>query len=469
LSYIVLARRYRPQRFEEVVGQEHVTGTLTRAINQHRIAHAYLFGGPRGVGKTTVARILAKALNCKEGDTAEPCGVCESCVQITEGRSLDVLEIDAASNRGVDDVRNLRENIRFAPSTGRRRVVIVDEVHMFTKEAFNAFLKTLEEPPEHAVFILATTDVHQVPPTVLSRCQRFEFRRLDAAEVAMHLTLLSEKEGLALEPGAAAILARRSDGSLRDGLSLLDQMIAFSGKNVTEADVITALGLIRSDRFFEVTRMVRESDLANTFSFVASLMDTGADLSDFVRGLMEHLLLLLRVNVLKSAEGLALTPEERRMYEAEAPQFVEGDLLRMLKLTAETETSLRGSYNPRLRVEMLLQRLSRLDRTIELAQLLSTIETGKELPVQEKKTLTVEPDPVSTQPDPHPAPPKPARPAEPHRPPTNRNTYTTEPPRRNSDSPKPSGTLEQRMKALVAEHPDLQKLIDRFNIIPLAD
>lgn len=469
MSYIVLARRYRPQRFEEVVGQEHVTGTLTRAINQHRIAHAYLFGGPRGVGKTTVARILAKALNCKEGDTAEPCGVCESCVQITEGRSLDVLEIDAASNRGVDDVRNLRENIRFAPSTGRRRVVIVDEVHMFTKEAFNAFLKTLEEPPEHAVFILATTDVHQVPPTVLSRCQRFEFRRLDAAEVAMHLTLLSEKEGLALEPGAAAILARRSDGSLRDGLSLLDQMIAFSGKNVTEADVITALGLIRSDRFFEVTRMVRESDLANTFSFVASLMDTGADLSDFVRGLMEHLLLLLRVNVLKSAEGLALTPEERRMYEAEAPQFVEGDLLRMLKLTAETETSLRGSYNPRLRVEMLLQRLSRLDRTIELAQLLSTIETGKELPVQEKKTLTVEPDPVSTQPDPHPAPPKPARPAEPHRPPTNRNTYTTEPPRRNSDSPKPSGTLEQRMKALVAEHPDLQKLIDRFNIIPLAD
>lgn len=469
MSYIVLARRYRPQRFEEVVGQEHVTGTLTRAINQHRIAHAYLFGGPRGVGKTTVARILAKALNCKEGDTAEPCGVCESCVQITEGRSLDVLEIDAASNRGVDDVRNLRENIRFAPSTGRRRVVIVDEVHMFTKEAFNAFLKTLEEPPEHAVFILATTDVHQVPPTVLSRCQRFEFRRLDAAEVAMHLTLLSEKEGLALEPGAAAILARRSDGSLRDGLSLLDQMIGFSGKNVTEADVITALGLIRSDRFFEVTRMVRESDLANTFSFVASLMDTGADLSDFVRGLMEHLLLLLRVNVLKSAEGLALTPEERRMYEAEAPQFVEGDLLRMLKLTAETETSLRGSYNPRLRVEMLLQRLSRLDRTIELAQLLSTIETGKELPVQEKKTLTVEPDPVSTQPDPHPAPPKPARPAEPHRPPTNRNTYTTEPPRRNSDSPKPSGTLEQRMKALVAEHPDLQKLIDRFNIIPLAD
>ncbi|MDK9700124.1 MAG: DNA polymerase III subunit gamma/tau [bacterium] len=452
MSYIVLARRYRPQRFDEVIGQNHVTGTLTRALNQGRIAHAYLFGGPRGVGKTTVARILAKAVNCAVGDTAEPCGVCDSCVQITEGRSLDVLEIDAASNRGVEDVRNLRENIRFAPSVGRRRVVIVDEVHMFTKEAFNAFLKTLEEPPEHAVFILATTDVHQVPPTVLSRCQRFEFRRLDAAEVAHHLTDLASKEGLSLDPGAAAILARRSDGSLRDGLSLLDQMIAFSGGEVTESDVITALGLIRRERFFEVTRMIREHDLVNSFSFVSELMDTGADLFDFVRGLLEHYLVLLRVNVIGNASSFALTPEERIRYEQEAPLFDEGDLLRMLKMTADSELTMRGSYNPRLRVELLLQRLIRLDRTIDLAKFITAIETAAANPSSEpaqKKTLT------------NPTPP------------TNTPVAIRTAPRIQSETPDAriasAGTLEERLAALIAEYPALQELKDKFGLIAIPD
>ncbi len=475
MSYIVLARRYRPQRFDEVIGQEHVTGTLTRAISQKRIAHAYLFGGPRGVGKTTVARILAKALNCKNGDTTEPCGECESCVQITEGRSLDVLEIDAASNRGVEDVRSLRDNIRFAPSTGRRRVVIVDEVHMFTKEAFNAFLKTLEEPPEHAVFILATTDVHQVPPTVLSRCQRFEFRRLDAAEVAGHLTALAAKEGLELEPGAAAILARRSDGSLRDGLSLLDQMIAFCGTNVTESEVITALGLIRSDRFFDITRMVRMNETAETFGFVAALMNTGADLSDFIRGLMEHLLLLLRVNVLKTANGLALTPEERRLYETEAPLFDENDLLRMLKLTAETETSLRGSYNPRLRVEMLLQRLTRLDRTVDLATLLKSLESGIASVSEEKKTLIVEPVVAQSRVIPKPkietsteTPPTPSRPTiDPNRHARPRSVAPTT--HNQEDEIRPSGTLDQRLAAMIAEYPELQKLVEKYKLMPIPD
>lgn len=376
VSYVVLARRYRPQTFSEVIGQEHITGTLLRAIRLGRIGHAYLFGGPRGVGKTTVARILAKSLNCENKKEAEPCGVCDSCIQITEGRSVNVLELDAASNRGVDDVRGIRENVRFSSSAGAYRIVIVDEVHMFTKEAFNAFLKTLEEPPEHVVFILATTDVHQVPATVLSRCQRFEFRRLEGTEVANHLIRMAKEEGIQLELGAAAIMARRSDGSLRDGISLLDQMIAFCGKNITESDVVTALGLIKSDRFFEVTRVILEKDTSATFPFIANLMDAGADLSDFLRGLMEHFLTLLRVNVMQTTDQLPLTPEEKLKFEEVAPLFQSEDLLRMLKLISDTDITLRGSYNPRLRIELLLQRLVRMENTVDIATILQSLQVS---------------------------------------------------------------------------------------------
>jgi DNA polymerase-3 subunit gamma/tau len=243
MSYIVLARRYRPQNFDELIGQSHVALTLKNALALNRIAHAYLFSGPRGVGKTSAARILAKSLDCEKRKDHSPCNTCVSCEEITKGISMDVIEIDGASNRGIDEIRNLRENVKFAPVSGKYRIYIIDEVHMLTKEAFNALLKTLEEPPPHVIFIFATTEPYKVPLTIISRCQRFDFRRVSVNEIVKHLQYIAGKENIDVEDEALYLIAQASEGSMRDSQSLLDQAVSYSGKKIAKKDVQDFLGL----------------------------------------------------------------------------------------------------------------------------------------------------------------------------------------------------------------------------------
>jgi len=273
MSYLVLARKWRPQLFEEVIGQRHVTQTLQNAISQQRVAHAFLFTGARGVGKTSSARILAKALNCEKGLRTNPCNECASCQEITHGTSMDVIEIDGASNRGIDEIRELRENVRYTPAKSRYKVYIIDEVHMLTKEAFNALLKTLEEPPPHIVFIFATTEPHKIPATILSRCQRYDFKRIPFREVVESLKWIVEKEGIQISQRGLLSIAQGSEGSLRDAQSLLDQVIAYSGREIRDEDVVEVLGLIDrrvlSDSRFITLDMTSSISAGNFFNIFA--------------------------------------------------------------------------------------------------------------------------------------------------------------------------------------------------------
>ena len=286
MSYLVLARRLRPQRFEDVVGQEHVTRTLANAITGDRLAHAYLFTGVRGVGKTSVARILAKALNCEEGPTPTPCNKCESCREVTAVSSVDVLEIDGASNTGVDDVRELRENVRYLPQSSRYKVYIIDEVHMLSTAAFNALLKTLEEPPAHVVFVFATTEPHKIPTTILSRCQRFDFRRITRADLQAGLSDICEKEGFSIDPSDLMLIAREAEGSMRDALSLLDQVVSFSGKEVPKGEVARALGVVDRTWISELATSVLEGQASRALAVVDRAFDHGYNLKELLKELI---------------------------------------------------------------------------------------------------------------------------------------------------------------------------------------
>lgn len=295
MAYLVLARKWRPQTFDEVVGQRPVTQTLKNALAQDRLAHALLFAGPRGVGKTTTARILAKALNCERGVAPEPCNACPSCTEIAEGRSMDCIEIDGASNRGIDEVRELRENVRYAPAAGKSKVVIIDEVHMLTEPAFNALLKTLEEPPPHVVFILATTEAHRLPATIASRCQRFDFRRAPLAALVANLQRICEGEGLTCPPQALELIARSATGSHRDAVNLLDQLATSYGGDLTLEHVRTGLGLIGDERAGRLALLALSGDLAGGLTLIASVRDDGLDLRQFQRELVAELRALLLV------------------------------------------------------------------------------------------------------------------------------------------------------------------------------
>src|ERR1039457_5464336 len=354
-QYQVLARKWRPQQFDDVVGQEHVTTTLKNAIGQNRLAHAYLFVGPRGIGKTSTARIFAKALNCVEGPTATPCDKCDNCKEITEGRSLDVLEIDGASNNGVEQVRELRDTVRYAPARGKFKIYIIDEVHMLTTQAFNALLKTLEEPPAHVQFLFATTDPQKVLPTILSRCQRFDLRRIPASLIVKHLKAIAKKEKVAIDDVALAAIARGAEGGLRDAESALDQLIAFCGNKIAESDVLSVFGLVAHDRIAALTDALLDGQTTKALQVLKDLDDAGKDLQRLATDLLDHFRNLLVVTL--GAEGVAslqLPESEMELLVAQAKRTDSDAVLRIIDALAAAEGRLRYALSKRVFFEIAL-------------------------------------------------------------------------------------------------------------------
>lgn len=377
MSYVVIARRWRPQQFDEIIGQEHVSRTLSNAIANNRIAHSYIFTGPRGVGKTTSARILAKALNCEKGPTPTPCNECASCKGITKGNSMDVLEIDGASNRGIDEIRNLRENIRFTPTLGKYRIYIIDEVHMLTKEAFNALLKTLEEPPEHVIFIFATTEIHKVPATILSRCQRFDFRRIPLRTIMEHLDKICRSDGIEIEQEALLQIAKKADGSMRDGQSILDQLISYSGKKVLFEYVAQALGIIHQDIYFRISEQVLSGKIKDLLDLASEIFASGYDLNEFLLGLEEHFRNLLVLRSTDSTDYLDVSENYIAQYKEAAMQFSENDLMAYLNSIAETTREVKTSRQPNLKFELGLLKLAKMPKAQDIETLLEKIELLK--------------------------------------------------------------------------------------------
>src|SRR5881394_131042 len=377
---IALARKYRPKQFSDLIAQDHVAAALRGAVAQNRVAHGYLFAGPRGVGKTTAARILAMALNCerrKPGDAGDPCGDCDACRRIWTGAaSLDVVELDAASNRGVDDARDLRERAMYAASTeAGSKVYIVDEAHMLTREAWNALLKILEEPPPRVVFVFATTEPQKIANTaapILSRLQRFDFRRIGPHAIVARLKDVAGAEKLQVEDDALRLIARSANGGMRDALSLLDQVLSFGEGPVTTARVREVLGLIPDELYGEMLRVIVEHDAGAVFPLVERLLEAGADLGEFVNGAGETLRALLQVGVGGQPEGL--TEGLGTVVREYAPQLPPADIVRLLTILADSEERLSRSANQRLLVEVLLLRWAMLDRTVELSEVLEALK-----------------------------------------------------------------------------------------------
>lgn len=366
MDYQVSARKYRPSTFEDVIGQPHIVQTLTNSVSTKRIAHAYLFSGTRGVGKTTVARILAKALNCQRGPTSHPCDSCENCHEIAQGTSVDVIEIDGASNTGVDDVREIRDNVKFTPFRGQYRVYIIDEVHMLSNSAFNALLKTLEEPPAHVVFIFATTEIHKIPATILSRCQHYNFRRIARSEIIERLRHVATQDQLILEERSLTALARASEGSMRDALSLLDQAVAYGGKTVNHVDLEVLLGAVPQELVEKLVKAVMAQDSPSALTVLATLLDQGHDLRAFCAEIVEYfrnLLVAAVVPVRDELQGLIEASEEDlNRLAADAKALTPEYLQEFLSIFTQAEDSLRFSAHPRFVIETAVVRATRLLR-----------------------------------------------------------------------------------------------------------
>lgn len=379
MSYLIYARKYRPKTFEKMVGQKAIVQTLQNAIKTNRVAQAYIFSGMRGVGKTTLARILAKALNCKIGITPEPCNTCESCKDIDDDRSVDVLEIDGASNRGIDDIRALRDAVKYKPLHSRYKIIYIDEVHQITREGFNALLKTLEEPPAQTVFILATTEFQKVPATIVSRCQHFEFKKLSHKEIINHLLYIAKEEKLTISPSGLNLIAEAAEGSMRDAQSLLDQAVAFSGQDIRDDDLKEILGVIGRDILFDASSLIIGQDAAAVFPLVGRIMERGYDLRAFYKDLILHFRNLLLVKSVGGLEDiLPLNADELAALKEEAGKATAEELLRFLHVLQEAEPGLRYSSQPQIYLETLLSRLSHFHKIVPLMDLIQEVEQLKD-------------------------------------------------------------------------------------------
>jgi DNA polymerase-3 subunit gamma/tau len=375
MSYLVLARKWRPQVFEDVVGQRTITQTLQNGISQGRVAHAFLFTGARGVGKTSTARILAKALNCEKGPQINPCNQCTTCHEISSGTSMDVIEIDGASNRGIDEIRELRENVRYTPAKSRYKIYIIDEVHMLTREAFNALLKTLEEPPPHIIFVFATTEPHKIPATILSRCQRYDFKRIPLKEIIGSLKKIVEEEKVQMTQRALLSIAQESEGSLRDAQSLLDQVISYGGKEIRDEDMVEVLGLIDHKILYDTIEAIANQDAEGCMGVIRHVYHYGVDLQHFCRELLQYLRNLILMKVSEHPEGLMELPEEElEILKKQAEKFEFDQLNHLFNLLLKGEEEIAQSTFPRTMLEMTLIRMVKLRPVLPIDEILKKLE-----------------------------------------------------------------------------------------------
>lgn len=375
IAYLSLYRKWRPQSFEEVIGQKHATQTLANAISSNKVGHAYLFSGPRGTGKTSVAKILAKAVNCVEGPTTTPCNECNICKEIAAGTSVDVLEIDAASNRGIDEIRDLRERVQYVPSQGHKKVYIIDEVHMLTPEAFNALLKTLEEPPEHVIFVLATTEPHKVLPTILSRCQRFDFRRLTVADISKRVEEVARREKVKIDKTAVEVIARYARGSLRDALGALEQLSSFAEKNVGVEDAANILGTSSFNSLFKLTENISEKDVKTVLLIVETLTESGQDLRQFTKDLIEYLRHLFLIKSIPDCAGIIdVTSEDLAKMKEQAEKFIPSQIIHFVEILTQAYQEMRWEGEGRLLLEAALVKATRWEADDSLRGILLRLE-----------------------------------------------------------------------------------------------
>lgn len=399
MSYVVFALKWRPKNFDEIIGQNHIVTTLKSALEKHRLAHAYLFAGPRGVGKTSTARILAKALNCKEDPTINPCGKCVSCIEISAGRSLDVIEIDGASNRGIDEIRTLRENVKFAPTQGKYKVYIIDEVHQITPDGFNALLKTLEEPPEFVKFIFATTQPHKVIPTILSRCQRLDFRRIPVIEIIAQLEKIVAAENIDVEKEVLFAIAKSCDGSLRDAESVLDQLVSFSKDRISLKDVISVLGLVEQEVLFEIADKIIQKDPKAALVLLNNIIDQGKDSGMFLNNLIEHFRNLMIAKITRADSKLIDLPQEiceRLLQQAQA--FSLEEIFSVFNILVNTQEMSKRLESLRIPLEISLVRLAHDKRgsNLNLSQSKEIKVSKPIIPLKEELNNSIPVDPGSS-------------------------------------------------------------------------
>jgi len=463
MSYEIFARKYRPWMFEEVIGQLSVVRTIQNAIATGRIAQAYLFSGVRGTGKTTVARILAKALNCINGPTAHPCAdkdhPCQFCKSIHEGSAIDVLEIDGASNRQVDDIEPIREMVKYKPAYTRYKILIIDEVHMLSVHAFNALLKTLEEPPPNTIFVFATTEFNKVPATIVSRCQHFEFRKISHKDIINHLMEIARKEGITITPAGLALIAEAADGSMRDAQSLLDQAMAFSGENIGDEDLKTILGTIGQDVLFRFSSAVLDEKPAEIFPLVESVVASGYDLRFVFGKLIEHFRALLLVrSVERPGDLLIVSPEGLEALRAEAAKATVEDLLRYLLALQQAEPGLKYSALPRIYFEAFLVKLCHFKKIVPLRELVKDVEAlRKDAPRSPARPAVPA------------APPTGAAPAGPARPAPSGGATPAVPAAAKPAAPAPKDIFAQVLEKLAVERAPLAALLGQYSSVLVKD